>query len=220
MNWKRCSVWGVVVVAFASVSSGPVRAQIPVTDVGAILQLIQQLENAREQLMTLKDQLEAAQNTLRAETGNRGMERLLSGTNRNYLPSNWNTVSAAMTPGAGGGAFGTEVQSVAASNAVLTPADLAKQSSSTRDSLMRERTSVALLQAGTRDALANSSARFAAIQQLVDAIPTTQDPKAIAELQARIGAEQAMLQAAELRAREQSVADLGSFRALPPLGLH
>jgi type IV secretion system protein VirB5 len=56
------------------------------------------------------------------------------------------------------------------------------------------RQSIALLQALTQDALSNTSERFSAVQQLINAIPTARDPKGILDLQARIGAEQGMLQ--------------------------
>ena len=51
-----------------------------------------------------------------------------------------------------------------------------------------------MLQVTSRQALQVSSERFASLQQLIDAIPTATDPKAILDLQARIAAEQAMLQ--------------------------
>ena len=76
------------------------------------------------------------------------------------------------------------------------------------------------------------------LQQLISAIPSATDQKSILELQARIAAEQAMLQnentklmvfyhaaqAQELnrdqQARELSIANHGSLRALPPIGLN
>src|SRR2546429_8104657 len=57
-----------------------------------------------------------------------------------------------------------------------------------------QRQSAALLEALTHQALANSSSRFAAIQQLIDAIARAGDQKAILDLQARIAAELGMLQ--------------------------
>ena len=56
------------------------------------------------------------------------------------------------------------------------------------------RRSVALLQALAQEALANSSSRFASIQQLIGAIASATDQKGILELQTRISAEQGMLQ--------------------------
>ena len=50
----------------------------------------------------------------------------------------------------------------------------------------RQNGSRALLQSVSREALANSSNRFAALQQLIDAIGSAADQKAILDLQARI----------------------------------
>jgi len=60
--------------------------------------------------------------------------------------------------------------------------------------LKAQRQSAALLQALAHEALANSSSRFAAVQQLIDAIGRAGDPKAILDLQARIAAEVGMLE--------------------------
>ena len=94
-----------------------------------------------------------------------------------------------------------------------------------------------MLQALTREALSATSRRFESIQQLIDAIPRASDQKGILDLQARIQAEQGMLQneatklgvlyqaaqaeewARKQRVREQAIASIGSLRDLPPLGL-
>ena len=99
------------------------------------------------------------------------------------------------------------------------------------------RRSTALLQALTHQSLATTSNRFASLQQLINAIGSANDPKAVLDLQARIGAETGMLtnegsklqvlyQAMQAEDRsqrqrrdEQAIADIGSLRALPPLGL-
>jgi type IV secretion system protein VirB5 len=60
--------------------------------------------------------------------------------------------------------------------------------------LQAERQSVALAQSLSHEALANSSGRFAALQQLINAIGSATDQKSILELEARISAESGMLQ--------------------------
>ena len=85
--------------------------------------------------------------------------------------------------------------------------------------------------------LAATSARFAGIQELINAIPAAEDQKAILDLQARISAEQGMLAndqtkinvlfqsaqaeewARKQRIREQAIAGIGSLRRLPRMGL-
>jgi type IV secretion system protein VirB5 len=99
------------------------------------------------------------------------------------------------------------------------------------------RQNAAALEGLSRQALANTSQRFGAIQQLIDAIGGAPDQKAILDLQARIGAEAGMLQneASKLqtlyritdaeerarvqREREYALAGIGSLRALPAMGL-
>ena len=83
----------------------------------------------------------------------------------------------------------------------------------------------------TREAFAQASARFASLAQLIQAIGTAADGKAILDLQGRIDAEQAMLEneqaklavlsqvaAAEAQVREQqrrelAIAGHGTFQA-------
>jgi type IV secretion system protein VirB5 len=214
------------------------HAQWAVVDVGAITQLIQQVETMQQQLSTAQSQLSQARTEFSAITGGRGMERLLSGTQRNYLPSTWNELQSVLQGSAASyGALSASVQSLMTANAVLSPQEAAALSATQRAQLDAARRSAALAQATSRDALANSSQRFAALQQLIDTIPGASDQKAILDLQARIAAEHGMLQnehskldilsqvaqaderSRQQQLREQAIADIGSFRRLPPMGL-
>ena len=78
--------------------------------------------------------------------------------------------------------------------AVLSAQQLATLSPSARAQVQAWRQTVALLQSLSHESLANSSSRFAAVQQLIDAIAQAADQKAILELQARITGEEDMLQ--------------------------
>jgi type IV secretion system protein VirB5 len=122
------------------------------------------------------------------------MEQLLAGTNRNYLPGDWATLSG--LPGAAGAYPGLagEVASALSADGVLTGARLASLPAATAGQLQVQRQNAALLQGLSRSALANSSARFAALQQLIDALGRTADEKASLDLTARIAAENGMLQ--------------------------
>jgi len=215
-----------------------VHAQWAVIDVGAIAQLVEQIATMYQQLETARSTLRQAEQQYRATTGGRGMERLLSGTDRNYLPANWAQLEAAMRRADGTyRALGAQLQSVLNDNALLSDERVAALSPIERQQLEAARRSAALFRATSRQALETTSGRFASLQQLVDAIPSAPDQKAILDLQARIAAEQAMLvneqtklnvlhqvaQAEELarqqRLREQALADIGSLRRLPPMGL-
>ena len=231
--WKRA--------AMATLLLGgvlPAHAQWAVVDVGAITQLVRQVTTMRQQLEMARNQLQQARNQYDAMTGARGMERLLSGVDRNYLPPDWQGIEATIN-GAGGrySALANAVQRLVDSNAVLTPAQMSNLSADTRAQLETARQSVALRQATSQQALSVTSDRFDSLNELVAAIPRAQDQKAVLDLQARITAEQTLLQneqtkilllsqaaeAAELarrqRAKELAISNIGSLRRLPAMGL-
>lgn len=231
-----CSV--VVTMTLATTSIRSAYAQWAVIDVGAIAQLVQQVSTMAEQLSTAQNHLRQAQQEFEAMTGGRGMEQLLSGTVRNYLPADWNELNAAVNQTSGAyHALSSGVQDMMAMNAVLTPQQIAALSPVQRSQLEAARKTAAMLQVTAREALSATSDRFASIQHLIDAIPSASDQKGILDLQARISAEQGMLaneqtklqvlhqaaQAEELarqqRVREQGVNDVGSLRRLPAMGL-
>jgi len=187
----------VLISAFFAVACGagyPAGAIIPVTDVGAIVQLISQLQVLEQEVETAKRQLEQAQNEYQSITGGRGMEQVLSGVVRNYLPATWGDVQSAVSGVQGGNAaIASAVKSTIAGNAVLSADQLASLSADSRAVLEASRRNAAVRQVLSQQALATASARFADLQQLVSAIGAASDQKAILDLQARIGAEQAML---------------------------
>jgi type IV secretion system protein VirB5 len=169
-------------------------AQWAVVDAPAIVQLIQEVQTTAQQLQTAKAQLLQAQQALQTMTGDRGMEQLLSGTVRNYLPSNWTQVTAALRGSTGFGALSGDLQTLVSANAVLSPQRLATLSPGTQQLIQDSRRWSAMQQALSNQALANASNRFAAIQSLIAAISSASDQKSILDLQARISAELGMLQ--------------------------
>jgi type IV secretion system protein VirB5 len=86
------------------------------------------------------------------------------------------------------------VGSALSADSVLTSARLASLPAATAAQLQVQRQNAALLQGLSRSALANSSTRFAALQQLIDALGRAADQKASLDLTARIAAENGMLQ--------------------------
>ncbi len=191
----------------------------------------------------LADELAAAMaaghNQYASMTGGRGMERLLSGTVRNYLPPDWQALERALNGiEIGYSALSRQVAGLIDANAVLTPDQLARLSDQEREQLETARRSAALLQATSRQALDATGERFTSLQRLIDAIPAAEDQKAVLDLQARISAEQAMLQneqtklmvlhqaaqaeeaARRQRASELAISNIGSLRRLPAIGLN
>jgi type IV secretion system protein VirB5 len=185
-----CSVF----IILAATVPAPVRAQWAVIDAPAIVQLVHQVQTMEQAVQTARDQLSQARLTLKTMTGDRGMELLLRGTPRNYLPSNWAQLSSVIQ---GGGAFpgmSAEVRSAVNGMAVLTPQQLSTLSPADRQQVIAARQTNAVRLALTQEALANASGRFASIQSLIGAISAAGDQKAILDLQARISAELGMLQ--------------------------
>lgn len=228
----------VLAVAVLLAAAPAAHAQFAVIDVAAVTQLIQQVQTTVQQLQTAQSELAQARQSYQSLNGTRGMQNLLSGTNRNYLPTDVTSLEATLS--GSGGAYGTlasNVQAAMSANAVLSPGTLASLSVTERNAIMAQRQSVALQQGISQQALANSSSRFAQVQQLINTIGSAQDPKAILDLEGRISAEQGMLEAEQtklqvlyqtLRAqrateeqtsREQAIADVGSLRTLPAMGL-
>jgi type IV secretion system protein VirB5 len=170
------------------------RAQWAVIDVGAIAQLMQEVQTLSQQLTTAQAQLNQAEAALATTTGNRGMQLLLGGTNRNYLPMSTAQLTAASQGAGGYPGLASGVQTSMTSNAVMSPAQLAALPPSAQQQVIADRQTIALRQAVAGQALSNSSARFAALQSLIAAIPSARDQKGILDLQARINAEIGMLQ--------------------------
>jgi type IV secretion system protein VirB5 len=170
------------------------RAQWAVIDAPAIVQLVQEVQTMQQQLAAARAQLQSAQSTLQAMTGDRGMERLLGGTTRNYLPANWTQVTSALQGNGAYAVLSADVRSAVAANAVLSPQRLAALSPAEQQVIQTARQWSALQQSLSHEALANVSSRFTAIQSLIAAIASAHDQKASLDLQARIAAEVAMLQ--------------------------
>ncbi len=233
------AISGVLLVGVLTVGiSNPAHAQFAVIDVASVTQLVSEVQQLEQQVATARSQLAQAQSEYAAITGGRGMQLLLSGTVRNYLPTNWADLSQVMS-GASGSfpALAGQVNALLAANAVLTPAQVATLTPLQQAQIASARQSPALLQALARTALANSSDRFTSLQQLISAIGGATDQKASLDLNARIAAEEAMLhneqtklqmlsQVAESQEwarvqalREQAIADQGSLRSLKPMGL-
>jgi type IV secretion system protein VirB5 len=232
-------VTGFVLVGLLALGgTRPAHAQFAVIDVASLAQLIQEYETLQQQLSTAQSLLSQAQSEYAAITGSRGMQSLLSGTARNYLPTNWSQLSQVINGSSGSyPALAASITSLVNANAVLTPAQVAALSPTEQAQLTLARQNPALLQATARAALANSSDRFASLQQLISAIGSAADQKASLDLTARITAEQGMLQneqtklqmlyhvaqaqewARAQQVRERAIADQGSLRSLSPMGL-
>jgi len=182
-------------IALVLLGSTPAaHAQFAVIDIASVTQLLAEVQTLAQHLQTARSQLSQSQAEFQSITGNRGMEQLLAGTPRNYLPANWAALQSAAQPGGAAGALGTEVGAALQAESLLTQAQLASFSPAAVSQVQAQRQSAALLQGLTRQALANASGRFASLQLLINAIGQAGDQKAALDLQARIVAEHGMLQ--------------------------
>jgi type IV secretion system protein VirB5 len=166
-----------------------------VIDIGAITQLITEVQILEEQLTTAREHLAQARTEYDSITGGRGMERLLAGVQRNYLPASWADLQGAMQGGGGlYGALGAAVAATVAQSSILPDSSLALLPPDVVIRIQTARRLTALQQNLTRQALTTSSERFASLQQLIQAIGGAVDQKAALDLQARISSEVSMLQ--------------------------
>lgn len=206
-------------------------AGIPVIDVAAIAQLIQQIAY-------WKQQIEGMTNQIKAITGTRGMQKLmpLSDLARNYLPPEYAEMMRVIQ-GRSITYYGLaeQIRAIIKANTILNSSDISALPPHQRNIVLQGREAAAMLQMVTQQAQQNTSKRFAAMQQLISAIGAAGDSKAIQDLQGRIQAEQAMLtteqtklqalyqmaQAQELQkaqlARESALHQLGRQASLAPL---
>lgn len=193
MRLRNC-VLGVV--AGWLIAMPTAHSQWAVIDAAAIRQLVAQINYWRQQIAAMGRELEQLEATHSALTGGRGMEALLplGDGERNYLPRNWAEVSRVLAgESVRYGALADAVAAAVDARAVLTPARLGAMSAAERASVVEARQASAGVAVMTREAYAQAAERFAALADLVHAIGGAEDAKAIADLQGRIAAEQAML---------------------------
>lgn len=181
-------------LAFMSLlCSTSARAQWAVFDSAAVGQLVTQVQTLRQELETACQHLAQAQAEYRALTGSRGMERLLAGMPRNYLPADWAGVLATTSASGAGGALAVAYRRALPGTAALPDSWLAGLAPAARAQVRMDRRNAALDVALAGEALRVTSARFAQLQGLIAAIPAARDAKSVLDLQARIASEQGML---------------------------
>lgn len=232
LRFKTTLLSAAMAVAVGATTPLPsLAAGIPVIDVAAIAQLIQQIAY-------WKQQIEGMANQIKAITGTRGMQKLMpiSDLARNYLPPEYAEL-VRVIQGKSITYYGLaeQVRAIMKANTILNGSDVSALPPHQRSIILQGREAAAMLQMVTQQAQHSTSQRFRVMQQLINAIGAAGDSKAIQDLQGRIQAEQAMLtteqtklqalyqmaQAQELQktqlARESAVQQLGRQAHLVPL---
>jgi type IV secretion system protein VirB5 len=193
---KQARGMALVAAVVVGLAAPTAHATYPVIDVAAITQLLQQVNYWKQQITAMSNQLNQLRQTHSALTGSRGMQNLLglSDAQRNYLPKGWNGVAQVLQgQSAQYGQLAGSVASLVKANAVLTPAELAQFTPDEQGSIVAARQAAAGRAVLAQAAFQQASARFSSLAQLIQAIGSASDAKAILDLQGRIEAEQAML---------------------------
>lgn len=183
-------------VAF-SAFIGSAHAQIPVTDGASIAQTaIEFAENAirwKQQVDQLKEQIDQAEREYEALTGSRNLGTILNDPSlRDYLPDDWQVVYDSVKNGGYSGLSGTG-KTVYDANQVYDACTHFNDPQQ-RTSCEAQAVKGAQDKGFALDAYNAAKSRINQIDQLMAQINQTADPKAIAELQGRIAAEQANIQ--------------------------
>ena len=176
----------------ASVSAGTGHAQgIPVIDVANLMQTIQQVMNDITEIENQVEQIRQMQAQLSSINGNRNLGDVFNSPSlKNYVPANAFTVVNAVDS-SGYGGLTTTARTLRDALMIYNCLDRSGAArTSCQATLAQPYQQKALLQ----DAMQAASGRLSQISSLMSQINATDDQKAVLEIQARIGAENAMLQ--------------------------
>ncbi|HEZ5686808.1 TPA: P-type DNA transfer protein VirB5 [Neisseria meningitidis] len=191
---------GVLLTAAAIALSPVVNAGgIPVFDGASVAQAIKQVENSVQQINQLKSQLQQMKAQYKAITGSRGLGEILTNTGlKSALPQDWQKVYDSIKNGGYKGLDG-------AARAIADASKLTEKCKAYQDGSERQKScqTAAVQSAQTelyiKNALDNAEARLVNLKKLATRINGATDPKAIADLTARINIEQAALQNEQTR---------------------
>jgi len=215
-------------------SAGQAFAGIPVIDAANVAQAIKQVAAWKQQYQQMADQYNQMQQQYQSLTGSRGFSSLLNGPAyqqaRRMLPPDAQQVLGL----AKSGSYGNLASSISAIKQASTTLDAGAFSNPTAakqwDADMNRAASNKAL---SMQAYTDAGQRLQTLEGLISQISQTQDPKAIAELQARIQAEQAIIQneqnkiqamamlasaeqqISRQQAREMSIRSAGSLADVP-----
>jgi type IV secretion system protein VirB5 len=225
----------ICILAFlTSVTSGQAFAGIPVIDAGSIAQAVLQVESWGQQYKQMTQQILQLQQQIQAVTGSRGFSSALNSPSfqqaRRMLPQD----AQALLDLAHGGSYGDLSKTI--SNIKLNTTTLNRDNFSTQlgaDLWEADLNRAASNKALSMEAYNSAQQRLSNLESLMSQISTTDDPKAIGELQARIATEQGLIQneqakiqamtmlvsaekqISEMQSREVSIRSSGMNQSLP-----
>jgi type IV secretion system protein VirB5 len=181
-------------VLVGSFASGGAFAQMPVTITSTVPGTTFHLEDIAkyaEQIDQMKAEVTQLQNTYNSLTGTRGIGQLFQNPSLvNMLPGNWQGVYNQAANGGFSGITGS-VQSIISAEQGLQNGTIAQGGQAVMN---RQFQTAAYDKAMGEEAYQSSMQRLNNIQGLMGQINSSTDPKAIADLQARIQGEQMAIQ--------------------------
>jgi type IV secretion system protein VirB5 len=197
MNLNRRDIKsGIMTAAFATIFvASAAQAQIPVTvtsDVPGTAFHIEDIAKYVEQIAQMKMQVEQLKQTYDSMTGTRGIGSLFQNPQlANMLPAEWQNVYSSATNGGYSGISGSVQEIIRQEQGVASAGSVNAAITAVRD---REAQKAAYDKAMGMRAYQAAIERLNNIQGLMGQINSSTDPKAIADLQARIQGEQAAIQ--------------------------
>ena len=214
--------------AFALFGANQAYAGIPVIDVANLANSLQQVvawgeqyQQMVQQITSMENQLRQAQQTFGTMNGIRNMANLVNNPlSRNYLPPQWDqSMNIINTPGGFGSLSGSITAIRNASKLVdVTAATTLPPTSVLGQSYTAAQDQAAINRGMSEASYAAASDRMANIQTLLNKVNDAPEQKDVLDLQARIQAEQAMLQTetnklASLQLLQQAQRDIQAQRA-------
>ena len=221
-------------LALGLFGGGQAFAGIPVIDASNLAQQIQQVASWVQQYQHMSLQIAQLQQQIESVTGSRGFSAVLNSPAfqqaRRMLPQDAQTLLNL----ANGGSYGnlsSSINSIKQATSTLSAANFSDQLGA--DRWMADLNRAASNKALSQQAYDSAQQRLSNLEDLMQQISTTQDPKAIGELQARINVEQGLIQneqakinamamlvnaerqISEMQARDVSVRMAGTNRPIP-----
>ena len=201
---RKSILAGAAALAIYGTVPGAAQAQWVVTDPGNTAQAVEQVVQMVKQLAVMRQQYDQLMQTYQAISHapqgvlNQLGEKLNVDQFRNALPSQSSALGAVMNGSdLGTGNFGTAASGYVKENRVHAPTGQDFQAKE----ILRNANSVAGAQAMASGLYQSAANRIGALQGLENQLASAPDAKAVADIQTRIAAEQAYIQAQQVQAQ-------------------